>query len=160
MSFIDEFVLRNIQLRDNDHLDAQFKAVEDDDTTNSRMLNLEIPEVTLPPKVPFFHSMVRYIIYSVSCWQAVIASFIITAAVLAVATGMLWNETGQLICNTPTMIIEGFLMAVLIHGQFKSTTKQRSQFRGVLQRRLNIINFLKSSCNDPSALSKSSSSEL
>jgi hypothetical protein len=35
---------------------------------------------------------------------------------LAVASIMRWSETGQLLCNNPTMIIEGFLLLALIQA--------------------------------------------
>ncbi len=59
---------------------------------------------------------------------------------LCVATGLLWSETGQLICNTPTMIVEGFLFLVLFQGHNMSNVERRGQFGDVLTRR----NMLKS----------------
>lgn len=54
----------------------------------------------------------------VSSQWSVVASMVFVLILILIASGMKWNETGQLICNTPTMIIEGFCLLVLIqaHG--------------------------------------------
>lgn len=47
---------------------------------------------------------------------SVVASCVVVIGLVAMACGLLWSETAQLICNTPTMIIEGFLLLVLIQA--------------------------------------------
>ena len=42
-----------------------------------------------------------------STLYALLASVLLIVTLLSVATAMHWSQTGQLLCNTPTMIIEG-----------------------------------------------------
>lgn len=51
---------------------------------------------------------------------------------------MRWSETGQLICNTPTMIVEGFLLPVLIQAHNTTHSQRRLQFRDILMNRLEM----------------------
>jgi Low affinity iron permease len=48
---------------------------------------------------------------------ALAASVCLIVLLLAAATAMRWNETGQLLANTPTMILEGGLLLVLMASQ-------------------------------------------
>lgn len=63
------------------------------------------------------------------------------ALVLSVATALRWSETGQFIANTPTRIIEGFLLLVLIQAHNMAIVKRRLEFGAVFERRevLNIL---------------------
>lgn len=144
ISFIDEFVLRNIQIRDNDYICAQFEEIDDVDNGNLRTLQVSPPQPPTERRPSLFHRIIEVFIFTFSRWEAVIASFFATVAMLAVATGMMWNETGQLICNTPTMIIEGFLMVILIHGQRRYYNMRQGLLSRALLKRQILLNRLES----------------
>ena len=66
---------------------------------------------------------------------AVIASVVVVVALIAVATGLRWSETGQLLCNSPTMIVEGFLLLVLFQAHNLVVVERRREVGECLGRR-------------------------
>ena len=48
---------------------------------------------------------------------ALAASIFVIATLLTVASAMQWDETAQLLANTPTMIVEAALLLVLMASQ-------------------------------------------
>jgi len=60
-----------------------------------------------------------------------------------VASAMRWTTTAQLLCNTPTMIIEGFLLLVLIEAHCIADEVKGRHLRGVLERRLMLNRYLR-----------------
>jgi low-affinity ferrous iron transport protein len=74
-------------------------------------------------------------IYICALPAAVIGSLGVVVVLLAIATGLRWSETGQLLCNTPTMIVEGFLLLVLFKAHNLGNIKRRGQVRMALERR-------------------------
>ncbi|KAJ5604340.1 iron/zinc ion transporter [Penicillium lagena] len=147
VSFIDEFVLRNIQMRDNEELDVELSNIVSIDSASLTALDNQSPSPASLPQdtnaaLNLTQRMFQIIVFSVSCWQSVIASFVFTFAVIFVASGMRWNLTGQLICNTPTMIIEGYLMIILLYGQHSSITKRGIQFDDILLQRTTLFSKL------------------
>lgn len=67
---------------------------------------------------------------------------------IAIASSMKWSTTGQLLCNTPTMIIEGFILLVLIQAHNHSNEERGVEFNGILKRRL-LLNSYVHSLADP-----------
>lgn len=74
-------------------------------------------------------------IYICAMPSAVIGSLFVILALIAVATGLRWSETGQLLCNTPTMIVEGFLLLVLFQAHNLGNVRRREQVGDMLGRR-------------------------
>ena len=67
---------------------------------------------------------------------AVLASVEIVVGLLIAATAMGWSETAQLICNTPTMILEGGMLLVLMMSHMASHQRMRARLQTLLQRRV------------------------
>lgn len=63
------------------------------------------------------------------------AAVAVVAGLLVTATALGWTETAQLLCNTPTMIVEGFLLLVLIEAHNGADARRRGAFKDVLIRR-------------------------
>lgn len=147
VGFVDGFVLRNVYFRQDEMLDEQFNILVDSDERLYQYLNILLPTKPLEED----HSVITRI----SNWMgrvcampiAVLFSVIVVLALIAVASAMKWNQTGQLLCNTPTMIIEGFLLIVLIQAHNMSNTKRRVQLHDILIRRLQLLQFAKMSKN-------------
>ncbi|EPB92518.1 hypothetical protein HMPREF1544_00531 [Mucor circinelloides 1006PhL] len=147
VGFVDGFVLRNVYFRQDEMLDEQFNILVDSDERLYQYLNIPLPTKPLEED----HSVITRI----SNWMgrvcampiAVLFSVIVVLALIAVASAMKWNQTGQLLCNTPTMIIEGFLLIVLIQAHNMSNTKRRVQLHDILIRRLQLLQFAKMSKN-------------
>ena len=66
---------------------------------------------------------------------ATIVGLLIIIGLLAAASSMSWNLTGQLICNTPPSIIESFIMLVVISGGASSLAPTALIVRRQLDRR-------------------------
>ncbi|KAF3389630.1 Low-affinity iron/zinc ion transport protein fet4 [Penicillium rolfsii] len=136
VGFVDGFVLRNTYFRGSWIVDGQFSVLAEEDAQLGTLLGLS----ALPQDTVEIDSLQARIANTVGEWcsrsSAVAGSFVTVGVVLVIATAMKWSETGQLICNTPTMIIEGFLLLVLIQAHNMSNTHRRLQFRDVLRRRL------------------------
>ncbi|KAK9708983.1 low-affinity Fe(2+) transport protein [Basidiobolus ranarum] len=143
IGFIDGFVLRNVYFRQDKIMDEQFNLLIDADSDIFQYLNLQLPTKPLSGKKSFICLVSYYMGVICSMPEAVLASFIIVLALLCIASGMHWNETGQLLCNTPTMIIEGFLLIVLIQAHNISNTKRRVQLHDILIRRLTLLQCVK-----------------
>lgn len=121
MSYL--LIRRNVYFRGASLVDAEFHVLVEEDAALCELLGTQ-----LSPKMATAHisSLQDRIGNKVGDWcsrsGAVLGSCLVIVAVLAIATGMSWSETGQLICNTPTMIVEGFLLLIQAH---KVTHRQR-----------------------------------
>ncbi|KAJ9290563.1 hypothetical protein DTO021C3_1828 [Paecilomyces variotii] len=136
VGFVDGFVLRNIYFRGSRAVDGQFGVLAEEDARLSNLLGMS----TVPQDTVEIDSLQARIADKVGEWCSrsgvVLSSFVVVLALIIIASGLRWSETGQLICNTPTMIIEGFLLLVLIQTHNMTNTHRRLQFRDALRRRL------------------------
>ncbi|CAO3641312.1 unnamed protein product [Mucor fragilis] len=147
VGFVDGFVLRNVYFRQDVMLDEQFNILIDNDERLYQFLNIPLPTKPLEED--------RSILTRISNWMgrvcampiAVLFSVIVVLALIAIASAMKWNQTGQLLCNTPTMIIEGFLLIVLIQAHNMSNIQRRVQLHDILIRRLQLLQFAKMNKN-------------
>jgi low-affinity ferrous iron transport protein len=141
VGFIDGFVLRNVYFRQSTILDQHLRALREVDEDVLSLLKLSLPqEFSGTNKKSLSFRISNRTVVACAHPFSVIGSLVIVVGLLCVATGLLWSETGQLICNTPTMIVEGFLFLVLFQGHNMSNVERRGQFGDVLTRR----NMLKS----------------
>ncbi|KAJ5683657.1 low affinity iron transporter-like protein [Penicillium maclennaniae] len=109
VGFIDGFVLRNVYFRETLVIDGQFEVLVERDVRLGTLLG-----VSALPRRHRDKLLQARIAHKVGVWCS--------------SSAMRWSETGQLICNTPTMILEGFLLLVLIqahdetnaHGSYSS----------------------------------------
>ncbi|KAK2630525.1 hypothetical protein QTJ16_001345 [Diplocarpon rosae] len=141
VGFIDGFVLRNLYMREESHAKIHFRKVELADSRILDLLNLPIPRSA--EKKQSFSTRVSVIVGDAcgSRWATVGAvSFVF--ALLVIASAMVWSTTGQLLCNTSTMIIEGFLLLVLIQAHNTSNQERGEDFNGVLKRRLLLNSYV------------------
>ncbi|KAI8642353.1 hypothetical protein BD408DRAFT_432462 [Parasitella parasitica] len=116
VGFVDGFVLRNVYFRQDKILDENFDILIESDEAIFQYLNLYLPEQNIFRKRTFSERLSNRI-------------------------GMKWNTTGQLLCNTPTMIVEGFLLIVLLHAHNMSNTNRRVQMHDILVRRLRLLQY-------------------
>ncbi|ORX97339.1 low-affinity Fe(II) transport protein [Basidiobolus meristosporus CBS 931.73] len=142
VGFVDGFILRNVYFRQDKIMNEQLDVLIDADLAIFQYLNLAPPTQSESCKSSLITRMSNFMGNVCSMPEAVLASVLVTVALLCIASGMDWNETGQLLCNTPTMIIEGFLFIVLIQAHNMSNTKRRIQLHDILLRRLKLHQFL------------------
>ncbi len=136
VGFLDGFVLRNVYFRGSRIVDDEFRVLMEEDTALRQLFAMRLPQRIPSAKISSLEDRISTKVgYWCSTSAAVLGSCVVIVAVLAIATGMLWSETGQLICNTPTMIVEGFLLLVLIQAHNMTHRQRRLQFQDVLMRR-------------------------
>lgn len=141
MGFIDGFVLRNVHHRETVMADRHFSMLAEQDFRLFSMLDIPFPEDDRQARdkkasARLAARISHWIGHICEVPGATTASVIAVVALLAVASAMQWTETGQLLCNTPTMIVEGFLLLMLIEGHNSAEGKRRTQYTDILDRRL------------------------
>lgn len=140
VGFVDGFVLRNVYFRQSKILNEHLEALKEKDKDVFSLLNIPTAkEKNSNDKKSLSFRISNKTVVLCAHPLSVIGSLVVVIGLICVATGLLWSETGQLICNTPTMIVEGFLLIVLFQAHNMSNVKRREQFGAVLERR----NFLK-----------------
>lgn len=141
VGFVDGFVLRNVYFRQDVILDEQFQVLSKMDESLFQYLNVTIPTKPVEQKTSLIKKISNHM--GVLCAKpvAVLISIFIVLALIGIASSMGWNQTGQLLCNTPTMILEGFLLIVLIQAHNLSNMKRRIQLHDILVRRISLLQY-------------------
>lgn len=141
VGFIDGFVLRNLYHRDEKYAKTQFRFLELSD--NRLLEKLNIPPPSQPVKPRSLSTRISIAVGD-ACGHRFtsIASVSTVVILLVIATLLRWSETGQLLCNTPTMIAEGFLLLVLIQAHNVANEERAEDFNGVLVRRMVLSCFV------------------
>ncbi|OAA54512.1 Low affinity iron permease, Fet4 [Niveomyces insectorum RCEF 264] len=142
MGFVDGFVLRNVHHRETIMADKHFAMLVEQDLRLFTLIDMPFPEEdnfnNNNNKIPVATRISHWIGHVCEVPGATVASVVIVVALLAVASAMQWTETGQLLCNTPTMIVEGFLLLMLIEGHNGAEHRRRTQYTDILDRRLQL----------------------
>jgi low-affinity ferrous iron transport protein len=145
IGFIDGFVIRNVYFRQSNIVASHLSSLRESDKEIMSFLHItttpydsdEEEKATkgnglkLSPAARFSNWMIRICAHPI----AVIASVVVFVTLIAVATGLRWSETGQLLCNTPTMIVEGFLLLVLFQAHNLVVVERRREVGECLERR-------------------------
>jgi low-affinity ferrous iron transport protein len=145
IGFIDGFVIRNVYFRQSNIVASHLSSLKESDEEIMSVLRLPTTshdsdeeekavkgnEPKLSPAARFSNWMIRICAHPI----AVVASVVVVVILIAVATGLRWSETGQLLCNTPTMIVEGFLLLVLFQAHNLVVVERRREIGQCLERR-------------------------
>jgi low-affinity ferrous iron transport protein len=138
VGFVDAFVLRNVMARQTAALLARCDALDAQDAKLSTVLrkpHIAPPAPDLGISGPFYR--VSFFFSRLAGHTAVtLAAVGVVVLLLAAATAMGWSETAQLLCNSPTMIIEGGMLLVLMMAHMASHRFMRGRLQALLQRRL------------------------
>jgi low-affinity ferrous iron transport protein len=141
VGFIDGFVLRNVYAIEENSAALQFRNLTFSDTRLLEVLNVPAPvepvqRLSLSERISLATSDLcghRY---------ASVGAVLVVVGLLVAATILQWSETGQLLCNTPTMIVEGFLLLVLIQAHNFSNMERGRDFNGLLKRRMLLNSYV------------------
>lgn len=136
IGFIDSFILKNVDHREEMMSQDYFNKLVDQDFKVFNLIGLETPLEHPAPKLSIQKRISAKVGAAV---ETTIASYMAIGSVgilLIIATGMGWSETGQLLCNTPTMIFEGFLLLTLLEAHNMADDKKRIIYDDILHRRL------------------------
>ncbi|KAI1003831.1 hypothetical protein K3495_g4376 [Podosphaera aphanis] len=118
VGFIDGFVLRSLYYREEKYAKAQFESLAENEDRIFEELQL-VNKSSLPPTLSFADRISLTISNACGHRYASVGAVALVVGLLATATGMGWTVTGQLLCNTTTMIIEGFFLLILIQAHNK-----------------------------------------
>lgn len=141
VGFIDGFVLRNVYFRQDKRLDEQFNILKDLDEGLYQYLNVPLPTKPVEENRSIITRISNWMCHVCAMPVAVLFSLVVVLGLICIASAMEWNQTGQLLCNSPTMIIEGFLLIVLIQAHNVSNIKRRVQLHDILVRRLKLLQY-------------------
>lgn len=116
VGFIDGFVLREIFYSITNYERENFNDLIKDSQELLDIAGIQV-ELKEPKKSNTISVKISTFINKIcSNEYSVIASFIIVLGLVILASAMKWSETAQLIANTPTMIIEGFFLLILVQA--------------------------------------------
>ncbi|VEU23911.1 DEKNAAC105264 [Brettanomyces naardenensis] len=141
VGYVDGFTLREVYYSITVYEEAKFSEL----LTQAQEL-LDIAGINYQLKKPELkgsigHRISMFVSKACSSQWAVVASFWTVVGLLCIASGLRWSVTGQLICNTPTMIIEAFCMMILIQAHGWADYKRRFVVRELgISRRLLATN--------------------
>lgn len=138
MGFIDAFVLRNVMKRQAAMLLARCTDLDNQDAKIGEVLHagqISAPAPELATQ-SIFYSVSSFFSRLVGHVAVTMSGVVFVILLLIVATAMGWSETAQLLCNTPTMIIEGGMLLVLMMSHMASHRQMRGRLQALLQRRI------------------------
>ena len=136
IGFIDGFILKNVDAREAKLALKHFDKLIAQDRKIFALIGIEVPESPVVVKdslnIRISKTVGRWVESTTASWGSILT----VVALLVVASAMQWTETGQLLCNTPTMIVEGFLLLTLIQAENIADDKKRVTYEDILNRRL------------------------
>ncbi len=146
VGFIDGFVLRNVYLRQGQVVGDHLESLTSSDEEILALLSIRtsssqehIQETAQKNRKPLSLRISNWISGKCALPSAVILSIIIVLVVIGVASGMRWSLTGQLIANSPMMIVEGFLLLVLFQAHNSVNAERKMEFSLAVQRRRKML---------------------
>lgn len=154
VGFIDGFIMKNVDSRETALATQHFARLLARDAAVFAQLDAAMPPTPASDdaqdgrRQPLILRMSRAVDGALPATVSSYAAVGIVAALLVVASALRWTETGQLLCNTPTMIVEGFLLAVLLQAHNLADARRRRAYDDILQRRVVLAGFLDASSND------------
>lgn len=144
VGFLDGFVLRLVYLRISAHENVIFQDLFEE---SAKVMHIDPPQ-----KTPSHHSKMSFWGYKASVWinivcsspYAVLVSVLVIIGLIVAASIMHWTTTGQLIANTPTMIIEGFMLIILIQAHNWDDYRRREYLRSFYNGSCSLLSYAKS----------------
>ena len=144
VGFLDGFVLRLVYLRISAHENVIFFFLFEE---SAKVMHIDPPQ-----KTPSHHSKMSFWGYKASVWiniicsspYAVLVSVLVIIGLIVAASIMHWTTTGQLIANTPTMIIEGFMLIILIQAHNWDDYRRREYLRSFYNGSCSLLSYAKS----------------
>lgn len=153
IGFIDGFILKNVDAREAKLASKHFRELLEQDTKLFTLIGVETPAETPMPKRSFNQRISAVIGHWVESTLASWISIFAVIALIITASAMQWTETGQLLCNTPTMIFEGFLLITLLQAHNMEDESKRFTYDDILTRRLVMDKHLAAGNDDSDGLS-------
>ncbi|KAK8039394.1 hypothetical protein PG993_007805 [Apiospora rasikravindrae] len=152
IGFIDSFIMKNVDYRETELAKQHFQRLMEQDYQLFKLLDAEMPpaegadenaKISLGLRLS---NAVGDFCASTGASYAAVGSVV---GLLIVASAMQWTETGQLLCNTPTMIVEGFLLIMLLQAHNFADGRRRLVHDDILRRRIAMQGYLTSAGETP-----------
>lgn len=143
VGFIDGFVLREVFYSITNYERQNFNDLLKDSQELLDMAGIQVEleepkkKDTLSVRISTFINMVCSHEYSV------IASFVIVLGLVILASAMRWSETAQLVANTPTMIIEGFFLLILVQAHNWASDERIKELEQLTKSRVLLYEYIK-----------------
>ena len=147
IGFLDGFVIREVYYRIVNEEESNYSEVAKEDLELFESLGINCPEEYSgkPPtghKTKLDFRISTWITYVCSSQWSVLLSIAIIIGLIIAASCLHWSTTGQLLANTPTMIIEAFFMIVLIQAHNWADFQRRVELSALCGRRQILLNYL------------------
>lgn len=150
IGFIDSFIMKNVDYRETELAKSHFQRLMEQDYQLFKLLDAEMPpaegaDENADKKVSLGLRLSNAVGDFCATTGASYAAVGSVFALIIVASAMQWTETGQLLCNTPTMIVEGFLLIMLLQAHNFADGRRRIVHDDILRRRIAMQGYLTSS---------------
>lgn len=153
VGFIDSVVLREVYYSISNYEDKMFEIIIDESQVLLDVVgfNYNIKEAA---KVEYKGTIVNWnlkvsviINYLCSTTTSVVISFAVVVGLIIMGCVMHWSVTAQLIANTPTMIVEGFFLLILIQAHDMSDKQKTKIIEELTDSRRKLFKFIQDSEN-------------
>ena len=142
IGFIDGFVLREVFFSLTQHEHKEFYTLFEESQELVDMIKLPLTLKRYEPQINFDVKVSIWINNICSSQWSVITAVVVVLGLIIMASAMVWSETAQLICNTPTMIIEGFFLLILIQAHNWADDERSNMVSELTKSRLYIHNYV------------------
>lgn len=148
VGFIDGFVIRQNYFRNVKSEEDNYESLLEKDIEIYTILGITCPEnlVRVPeePNQSIIYRISKFVNNACSHQYSVLFSVVFTIALICIASALRWSVTGQLIANTPTMIIESFFFLILFQALNWADCTRRAEIALLYNRRVFLLAYLKS----------------
>jgi low-affinity ferrous iron transport protein len=142
VGFIDGFVLREVFFSLTNYEHDFFYEIFDDSQKLLDICDIPIEMKKYEAKITFDVKISLWINKVCSNKWSVIWSCGVVLGLIIMACALLWSETAQLICNTPTMIIEGFFLLILIQAHNWADAERSWLINELIKSRMLVYNYV------------------
>ncbi|KAK9235964.1 hypothetical protein V1525DRAFT_408342 [Lipomyces kononenkoae] len=139
--FLDGFILRNVYSRMSRHEFEQLSIFSREDRQNFEIIGVSVPEEQLP-SISRLERLSNWFAELCSSSAAVGVALAILIGLLCASSALKWSLFGQLLSNTPTMIIEGFFLLILIQGANWKDMHLRVELYNICLRRRTLVEYI------------------
>lgn len=153
IGFVDGFILKNVDAREGTLAAKHFNELVEQDHKIFSLIGVEAPMESKLSKRSLNQRISAIIGHWVESTTASYMSIFAVFALVITASAMQWTETGQLLCNTPTMIFEGFMLITLLQAHNEADEVRRMVYDDILTRRLVMDKHLSAFRDDTDSMS-------
>ena len=143
VGFIDGYVLREVFFSLTKYEHQKFYDLFEDSQGLLEFIGISYTLERYKPKITLDTKVSLWINYMCSNKWSVIVSVTTVLGLIIMGCALLWSETAQLVANTPTMIIEGFFLLILIQAHNWADDERSNMVRELTKSRLFAHNYVK-----------------